>query len=92
MQNDRQEDSDSNESSKYSLPILIPRLDSSDDKSDKESDWMSTTEELRDDETVISHESKVLNENRIKIEDMRVIRSENLVPTRQFDGTNGAQE
>ena len=68
-------ESDSNESSKYSLPTLIPRVDSSDEDSDKESDWTSTTEELTDNKYVISHESEAPNENSIKVENLRVIKS-----------------
>ena len=44
-------ESDSNESSDSysSMPELIPRVVTDDSSSDKESDWMSTTEELTDD-------------------------------------------
>ncbi len=86
---------DSDESSEYSLPTLIPRVESSDDDSDKESNWTNTTEELTDNESIISHESEVPNESIIQIENVRVIESRNLprnIALPLHGGPGGSQE
>ena len=70
------DESDSNESSNHpSLPDLIPRVADSDSNSDKESNWTSTTEELTDNDSVISHKSDAPNKNTIQIGNVRVTRS-----------------
>ena len=90
-------ESDSNESSNThsSMPELIPRVADSDSSSDKESNWMSTTEELTDDESVISHEIEAQNENIIQIGNIRVVRSRQMVQSMALpmhEGPGGGQE
>ncbi len=61
------------------MPELIPRVATDDSDSDKESGWTSTTEELTDDESVISHESEAQNENIIQIRNIRAVSSRQLI-------------
>ena len=73
----RRYDSDSDESSdsESSMPTLIPRVEGDDSSSDEESDWTSTTEEVTDDESVISHKIEAQNKNTIQIGNIEVVRS-----------------
>ncbi len=70
-------DSDSDESSdsKSSMPTLIPRAEADDRSSDEESDWTSTTEEVTDDESVMSHEIDAQNEDIIQIDNIWAVSS-----------------
>ena len=89
--------SDSNESSDThsSMPELIPRVATNDSSSDEESDWTSTTEELTDDESVISHEIEAQNENIIQIGNIRTVSSRQLVGSTtqpMYEGPGGGRE
>ncbi len=75
-------ESDNNKSSNThsSMRELIQRIKDSDSSSDKESNWTSTTEELTDDKSVISHEIEAKNENIIQIgNSIRAVSSRQLV-------------
>ncbi len=89
--------SDSNESSNAhsSMPELIPRVATNDSSSDEESNWTSTTEELTDEESVISHEIEAQNENIIQIGNIQSVSSRKLVESMSqpmYEGPGGGQD
>ncbi len=77
------------------MPTLIPRVEADDSSSDEESDWTSTTEELTDDKSLISHKIEAQNENIIQIGNIRAVSSRQLVQSAMqpmHEGPGGGQE